>query len=67
MSSTTLVWCVKCMPFQLSNCIWLSVTKDILMDGWHMTKNQPTLAQLASVIKSQPNLACLTKNQPSLT
>ncbi len=32
-----------------------------------MTKSQPTLAQLASVIKSQLNLAYLTKNQPSLT
>jgi hypothetical protein len=32
-----------------------------------MTKNQPNLIHVNSVTKSQPNLACLTKSQLSLT
>jgi hypothetical protein len=37
MSSMTLVWCVKCMPSQLSHFIWLNVTKNALMNEWHVT------------------------------
>jgi hypothetical protein len=32
-----------------------------------MTKNQPNLAHVVNVTKSQPSLACLAKNQPRLT
>jgi len=69
LSSLTLVWHVKCMSFQLSDFIQPSVTKDVLMDGWHvskiykhiinylhMTKNQPSLTHVINIAKSYFNL-----------
>jgi len=77
MSSLTFVWRVKCMPSQFNHFIQLSVTKDALMDGWHvlkiykhvmyMTKSQPNLAHVVSIAKSQFNMVRLAKSQPCLT
>jgi hypothetical protein len=44
------------MPSQFNRFIQLSVTKDALMDGWHMTKSQPNLTHVASIAKSQLSL-----------
>jgi hypothetical protein len=55
------------MPFQFNHFIQLNVTKDALMDGWHMskiykhitlhmTKSQPNLTHVVSITKSQPDL-----------
>jgi hypothetical protein len=33
----------------------------------HMTKHQLNLTHVVSVTKSQPNITCLAKSQPSLT
>jgi hypothetical protein len=67
MSSLILVWHVKCMSYQLSRFIQPSVTKHVLMDGWHVLKN--TCYESLHMTKSQLNLAHVankTKNQPSL-
>jgi hypothetical protein len=38
MSSLTLVWHVKCMPCQPNDFTQLGVTKDVLINGWHVSK-----------------------------
>jgi hypothetical protein len=50
MSSLTLDTHVKCMSSQLSCFIQLSVTKDTLVNGWHVSKiHEPASSNLNDV------------------
>jgi hypothetical protein len=56
MSSLTLVWHVKCMPYQPSCFTQLKVTKDTLIDGSHVLKIYKHILDYESshMSKSQP-------------
>jgi len=56
MSSLTVVWHVKCMPYQPSCFIQLKATKNAFIDGSHVSKIYKHILKYESshMSKSQP-------------